>query len=91
MARRVGCVSEELGFITMQAVNESELLKGKIVVCRKIAEDVANTIGIDKDDWITSRYWEIKRYVGFHHARVSISWLLLLHSKLFCSYHVRLL
>ena len=55
----------------MQAVNESELVQGKIVVCRKIAEDVANTVGIDKDEWITSRYWEIKRYVGFHHARVS--------------------
>lgn len=72
-ARRVGCVSEELGFIAMQSVNESELKEGKIIVFRKIAEDVANTIGIDKDEWITSRYWEIKRYVGYHYARVSSS------------------
>ncbi|KAL7498774.1 hypothetical protein ACHAWT_008784 [Skeletonema menzelii] len=73
-ARRAGCVSEELGFIAMQAVNESELADGKIVVCRKIAEDVANTIGIDKDEWITSRYWEIKRYVGYHYARLLMNW-----------------
>ncbi len=74
-ARRAGCVSEELGFIAMQAVNESELEEGKIVVCRKIAEDVANTIGVDKDEWIKSRYWNIKRYVGYHYARVSFSLL----------------
>ncbi|KAK1737218.1 hypothetical protein QTG54_012085, partial [Skeletonema marinoi] len=74
-ARRAGCVSEELGFIAMQALNESELAQGKIVVFRKIAEDVANTIGMDKDEWVTSRYWEIKRYVGYHYARVSFSML----------------
>ncbi|KAL7459227.1 hypothetical protein ACHAWC_010906 [Mediolabrus comicus] len=74
MARRAGCVSEELGFITMQAVNESELVQGKIVVCRNIAENVANTIGMKKDEWITSRYWEIKRYVGYHHARLLMNW-----------------
>ncbi len=84
-ARRVGCVSEELGFIAMQAVNESELVEGKIVVFRKIAEDVANTIGIDKDEWITSRYWEIKRYVGDHYARVSFSLLPWLHQSSFVS------
>ena len=80
-ARSVGCISEELGFIAMQAVNESELVEGKILVCRKIAEDVANTIGVDKDEWITSRYWEIKRYVGHHYARVSFCLLVLLHNS----------
>jgi tetratricopeptide (TPR) repeat protein len=71
-ARRRGCVSEELGFIAMQAVCEAELLDGKITVLRKIADDISNTVGMKTEEWISSQYWYIKRYVGFHYARVSI-------------------
>lgn len=88
-ARRAGCVSEELGFIALQAVIESELLEGKIVVCRKIAEDVANTIGVDKDEWIKSRYWNIKRYVGYHYARVSFSLLPLFFKVIYHFHQIR--
>ena len=84
-ARRAGCISEELGFIAMKALNESHLTDGKIVVFRRIAEDIANTIGIDKDEWIKSRYWEIKRYVGNHYARVSFGFRFLVDE---CVYFV---
>ena len=71
-AQRVGCISEDLGLLAMQAVSESELLSGKIIVLRRIVEDVCNAAGVGKGDWLKSRYWGIKRTVGFHHARVSL-------------------
>ena len=70
-ARRRGCVSEELGLIAMQAVCEAQLDKGKILVLRKIADDISNTVGVKTTDWLSSQYWHIKRYTGFHYARVS--------------------
>jgi hypothetical protein len=56
----------------MQAVCEAELVDGKIVVLRKIADDISNAIGMKTDEWISSQYWYIKRFAGFHHARVSL-------------------
>ncbi|KAL7541760.1 hypothetical protein ACHAXR_011195 [Thalassiosira sp. AJA248-18] len=73
-ARRAGCISEELGLITMQAVCESELIEGKIVVLRNILEDISSLVGMKSDDWINSKYWGIKRYVGFHYARLLMKW-----------------
>eukprot|EP00804_Cyclotella_cryptica_P015900 CCRYP_006390-RA/>CCRYP_006390-RA protein AED:0.02 eAED:0.02 QI:411/1/1/1/1/1/5/578/1448 len=73
-ARRRGCVSEEIGFIAMQAVCEAELLDGKITVLRKIADDISNTIGMKTEEWISSQYWYIKRYAGFHYARLLMNW-----------------
>ena len=70
-ARKAGCISEELGLIAMQAVCESELLEGKILVLRAIVWDISNLNGMTPDEYIQSKYWGIKRYVGFHYARVS--------------------
>lgn len=72
-ARRAGCISEHLGLISMQAVCKSELLDGKIVVLRKIIDDISSLVGGTSKEWINSRYWQVKRYVGFHYARVSLS------------------
>lgn len=73
-ARRRGCVSEELGLIAMQAVCEAELEHSKILVLRKISDDISNAVGMKKTkDWLDSQYWHIKRYTGFHYARVSAS------------------
>ncbi|KAL7521510.1 hypothetical protein ACHAWX_006189 [Stephanocyclus meneghinianus] len=73
-ARRRGCVSEEMGFIAMQAVCEAELVDGKILVLRKIADDISNAIGMKTEEWISSQYWYIKRFAGFHHARLLMNW-----------------
>jgi hypothetical protein len=76
-ARSAGCISEELGLITMQAVCESELLDGKILILRRIVDDISRLVGMKSIDWTNAKYWGIKRYVGFHYARVSffaISW-----------------
>jgi tetratricopeptide (TPR) repeat protein len=74
-ARRRGCISEELGLIAMQAVCEAQLdTGGKILVLRKISDDISNTVGMKKTkEWLDSQYWHIKRYTGFHYARVSAS------------------
>ena len=69
-ARGAGCISEELGLIAMQAVCESELLKGKITILRKIVDDVSGLVLMKGNDWIKSRYWTIRKNVGFHYARV---------------------
>ncbi|KAL3808880.1 hypothetical protein ACHAXA_010935 [Cyclostephanos tholiformis] len=74
MARTAGCISEELGLIAMQAVCESELTKGKITILRKIVDDVSGLVSMKCNDWIKSRYWTIKKYVGFHHARLLMRW-----------------
>jgi len=73
-ARSAGCVSEELGLIAMKAVNESEISKGKMTILRKIVRDVSNLVGMSETDWISSNYWNIKGYVGFHHARLLMKW-----------------
>ena len=71
-ARSAGCISEELGLIAMQAVVESELLDGKIKILRRIIiDDICGLVGMESNDWIQSRYWGIKKRVGFHYARVS--------------------
>ena len=75
-AKRAGCISEDLGLIAMQAVAEAELLDGKIVVLRGVVKDIVAVVGIKSDEFIKSRYWSIKRSVGFHYARVSVSRIL---------------
>lgn len=70
-AKRAGCNSEDLGLIAMQAVAEAELLDGKVAVLRRVARDISHIVGLNSDDWIKSRYWDLKRNVGFHYARVS--------------------
>jgi pentatricopeptide repeat protein len=77
-AKRAGCISEDLGLIAMQAVAEAELLDGKIVVLRGVVKDIVAVVGIKSDEFIKSRYWSIKRSVGFHYARVSLSLLYLI-------------
>ena len=79
-AKRAGAVSEELALLTMQAVCESELLNGKILVLRKIVDDISHVVGMRSNDWIPAKYWGIKRYVGFHYARVSSLFLWFSHS-----------
>lgn len=71
-AHSAGCISEEFGLIAMKAVSESELSHGKIKVLRNIVSDVSNLVGMNKKEWVTSNYWNIKRYAGFHYARVSL-------------------
>lgn len=73
-ARSVGCISEDLGLIAMQAVCESELLVGKITTLRRIVDDVSGLSLMKSNDWIKSRYWTIRKNVGFHYARLLMRW-----------------
>jgi len=73
-ARARGCVSEELGLLAMQAVCEAQLNDGKILVLRRIADDISNLVGMKAKDWYSSQYWHIKRHTGFHYARMLMNW-----------------
>lgn len=70
IARAAGCISEELCLFAMKAVSESELQKGKITILRRKVDDVSGLVSMKSNDWIKTRYWTIKKNVGFHYARV---------------------
>lgn len=72
-ARLAGCVSEDLGLTTMQAASNSVIEEGKIKIVRGIVDDISDLVGISSNSWIRSRYWGIKKNIGFHYARVSSS------------------
>lgn len=77
-ARSAGCVNEDLGLIAMQAVCKSELLEGKIVILRRIVDDVCGLSLMKSNDWIKLHYWTIRKNIGFHYTRVSAQFLLYL-------------
>jgi len=73
-ARNAGCVCEDLGLLTMRAVCASELLDGKIVALRNIVDDISSLVGMKSNEWLHSRYWGVKRSIGFHYARLLMRW-----------------
>jgi len=68
-----GCLSEDLGLITMEGVVQQNV-KGKIRILRSIASDVATMLGMKPGVWIVSHYWLLKNILGFHHARLLMWW-----------------
>jgi len=72
-ASETGCLSEDLGLITMEGVAQQQI-KGKIRVLRSIASDVAKTLGMKPGAWIVTHYWLLKQTLGFHHARLLMWW-----------------
>jgi len=72
-ASETGCLSEDLGLITMEGVVQQKI-KGKIRVLRSIASDIAEILGMKPGTWIVSHYWLLKQMLGFHHARLLMWW-----------------
>eukprot|EP00555_Chaetoceros_dichaeta_P009593 CAMPEP_0198273658 /NCGR_PEP_ID=MMETSP1447-20131203/57512_1 /TAXON_ID=420782 /ORGANISM="Chaetoceros dichaeta, Strain CCMP1751" /LENGTH=260 /DNA_ID=CAMNT_0043967431 /DNA_START=61 /DNA_END=843 /DNA_ORIENTATION=+ len=72
-ASETGCLSEDLGLITMEGVVQQKI-KGKIRVLRSIASDIAEMLGMKPGTWIVSHYWLLKQMLGFHHARLLMWW-----------------
>merc|ERR1711957_524518 len=71
-----GCVTEDLGLLTMEGVASQNMDggRGKVRSLRGIAEDMAKLSGIKPGTWIVNHYWQLKRRIGFHHTRLLMWW-----------------
>ena len=67
------CLSEELALFAMKAVVEQEL-DGKIGTLRSISDEVAEMEGLSSMGWIQTRYWTLKRELGWRFARLLMWW-----------------
>jgi len=71
--RDKGLLTETVGFLAMKGIERS-VMDGKVRAIRSIASDLALVSGEQSDKWIASRYWILKKYVGFHYARLLMWW-----------------
>lgn len=72
-ARDKDLLTETIGLLAMKGIERSEI-DGKVRALRSIASDLATISGEQSDKWIASRYWTLKKYVGFHYARLLMWW-----------------
>jgi hypothetical protein len=68
-----GCLSEELGLLAMNSVISSDA-NNKLRILRAIVDDVAKCSGSDPLKWMESRYWHLKKVLGFGYARMLLWW-----------------
>eukprot|EP00559_Dactyliosolen_fragilissimus_P002350 CAMPEP_0184861816 /NCGR_PEP_ID=MMETSP0580-20130426/6421_1 /TAXON_ID=1118495 /ORGANISM="Dactyliosolen fragilissimus" /LENGTH=1072 /DNA_ID=CAMNT_0027359455 /DNA_START=251 /DNA_END=3469 /DNA_ORIENTATION=+ len=72
-ATESGCLSEALGIIAMQGIVKKKV-NGKIKILRTVVDDISKMIGVESDEWIALNYWELKKLLGFHYARMLMWW-----------------
>jgi len=68
-----GYSSEELSMLAMTAVISTKV-ENRLRVLRAIVDECAANAGLDRENWMTTRYWHIKRELGFYHARLLMWW-----------------
>lgn len=68
-----GYESEELTLSTMKAVVSSDV-ESRIIVLRTMVDDIATHNGMRPKDWLRSRYWTLRRSIGFKYARLLMWW-----------------
>ena len=66
-------LSEGLALLAMQSIVEQEA-DGKIPALRAVVDDMARLEGTSQASWIKSRYWTLKRRLGWRHARLLMYW-----------------
>jgi len=73
LALTSGCLSEELSVLAMQSV-VSGRIAGKIRVLRNIVEETARFVGMRPATWAETKYFKLKRSIGFRNARALMFW-----------------
>jgi len=68
-----GYSSEELGLLAMLAVTSTRV-DNRLRILRAIVDDCAANVGVDSKRWTMTKYWQIKRMLGFYHARLLMWW-----------------
>ena len=72
-ALETGCLSDELVILTMKGIVNGNI-DGKMRLLRSVVDDIALVKEIKPGAWIFNNYWELKRKLGFHHARLLMWW-----------------
>jgi hypothetical protein len=72
-AQSKGCMSEDLGILAIRSVILSRE-EGKLFTIRGIVDDTASCAGMDSERFLASRYWHLKRALGFNWARLLMWW-----------------
>jgi len=68
-----GYSSEELSLLAMLAVTSTKV-DNRLRVLRGIVDECANNVGLDSKQWTTTKYWQLKRTLGFYHTRLLMWW-----------------
>jgi hypothetical protein len=68
-----GYSSEELSLLAMTAVISTKV-DNRLRILRAIVDECASNVGLDPKRWTMNKYWQIKRTLGFHHARLLMWW-----------------
>jgi hypothetical protein len=68
-----GYLSEDLSLLAMTAVASSKV-DNRLRILRAIVNDNARGVGMDPTSWMHSRYWNVKRALGFDYARLLMWW-----------------
>lgn len=73
LALNSGNLSEELSLMAMTAVVKSKM-DNRVRVLRAMVDDNAKYVGTSRERWMKTRYWNVKRALGFFHARLLMWW-----------------
>jgi hypothetical protein len=68
-----GYSSEELSLLAMLAVTSTRV-DNRLRILRAIVDDCAMNVGLDSKRWTMAKYWQLKRVLGFYHARLLMWW-----------------
>jgi len=68
-----GYFSEDLGLLAMQAVTSTRV-DNRLRILRAIVDECATSVGLDSKRWTMTKYWQLKRTLGFYHARLLMWW-----------------
>lgn len=72
-ATACGFSSEELSLMAMKAVTSTRI-DNRLRILRAIVAECANEVGLDRQTWLTTNYFHIKRELGFDYARLLMWW-----------------
>ncbi len=73
LALNSGNLSEDLSLMTMAAVSKSKI-DNRVRVLRAMVDDNATYVGVSREKWMETRYWNVRRELGFKNARILMWW-----------------
>merc|ERR1712238_304786 len=65
-----GNFSEDLGITIIKGISREMLGSGKITNARAVIDNISDMVGIYPKEWTSARYWTLKKFIGFHYARM---------------------
>lgn len=72
-ALKNGNLSDELTIMTMSSIVKAKM-DNRVRILRAMVDDNAKYFGIDRESWTRTRYWQVKKALGFFNARLLMWW-----------------